>query len=164
MKFVRCSRMVAARSLISLPSPEAQPATPARPPTPSQRAASTVLPGQRTRSRQAQHEHAITACGIDAPGDVFHQWMGKEKITPEAAGNLFPIGRTGKADELTAAVLFLCSVVTRLFLLQVVQLGLAGLMDGSVSSARAAFRRGIRNAAELADISGRPRLGDWRRH
>jgi hypothetical protein len=60
--------------------------------------------------------------------------MGKEKITPEAAGNLFPIGRTGKADELTAAALFLCSVVTRLFVLQVVQPGLAGLMDGSVST------------------------------
>ena len=88
--------------------------------------------------------------------------MGKEKITPEAAGNLFPIGRTGKADELTAAALFLCSVVTRLFVLQVVQPGLAGLMDGSVSSARAAFRRGFRNAAELADISDRPRLGDRR--
>lgn len=57
--------------------------------------------------------NAICACGIDAPGDVFHQWMEKEKVAPEQAGKLFPIGRMGRADELTAAVLFLCSEQAR---------------------------------------------------
>lgn len=57
--------------------------------------------------------NAIAACGIDAPGDVFHQWMERENISPEDAGKLFPIGRMGRADELTAAVLFLCSEKAR---------------------------------------------------
>lgn len=57
--------------------------------------------------------NAICACGIDAPGDVFHQWMEKEGITAETAGKLFPIGRMGRADELTEAVLFLSSEQAR---------------------------------------------------
>ena len=57
--------------------------------------------------------NAICACGIDAPGDVFHQWMEKEGMTPQQAGELFPIGRMGKAEELTEAVLFLCSEKAR---------------------------------------------------
>jgi 3alpha(or 20beta)-hydroxysteroid dehydrogenase len=57
--------------------------------------------------------NAICACGIDAPGDVFHQWMEKEGVTAEVAGKLFPIGRMGRADELTEAVLFLSSEQAR---------------------------------------------------
>ncbi|MBN8929800.1 MAG: short-chain dehydrogenase [Rhodospirillales bacterium 69-11] len=57
--------------------------------------------------------NAIASCGIDAPGDVFHQWMERENLTAEDVGKLFPIGRMGKAEELTGAVLYLCSEQAR---------------------------------------------------
>jgi NAD(P)-dependent dehydrogenase (short-subunit alcohol dehydrogenase family) len=53
--------------------------------------------------------NAIAACGIDAPGDVFQQWVEKENIMAEQAGGMFPVGRMGTAEKLTAAVLLLCS-------------------------------------------------------
>jgi NAD(P)-dependent dehydrogenase (short-subunit alcohol dehydrogenase family) len=40
--------------------------------------------------------NAIAACGIDAPGDVFHQWMEKEKIPPERRAIFFPSAGWGK--------------------------------------------------------------------
>ena len=45
--------------------------------------------------------NAIAACGIDAPGDVFHQWMEKEKISPEAGRQFVshrPDGQGGRTD------------------------------------------------------------------
>ncbi len=33
--------------------------------------------------------NAIASCGIDAPGDMFHQWMEKEKISPEKRRQAF---------------------------------------------------------------------------
>ena len=39
--------------------------------------------------------------------------MKSGRCSRTAAGNLFPIGRMGKAEELTAAVLFLCSEQAR---------------------------------------------------
>ena len=69
----------------------------------------------------------------------------EKHLTPEA-----------RRDEETAQ--------RRLFLLQVVQPGLAGLMDGSVSDAGPVVRRRLRHAQKPGRISGRPRGLHGRRH
>jgi erythrin-vacuolar iron transport family protein len=51
----------------------------------------------------------------------------------------------------------------RMFVLQYVQPGLAGLMDGSVSTLAPLFAAAFRDSDELADFSGWTRCRGWRR-
>jgi NAD(P)-dependent dehydrogenase (short-subunit alcohol dehydrogenase family) len=53
--------------------------------------------------------NAIAACAVDAPGDMIWQWIDETGTKPEQITAAMPMGRMGKAEELVAAVMFLCS-------------------------------------------------------
>jgi NAD(P)-dependent dehydrogenase (short-subunit alcohol dehydrogenase family) len=53
--------------------------------------------------------NAIAACAIDVPGDMIWQWINETGTSPEQITAALPVGRMGKAQELVAAVMFLCS-------------------------------------------------------
>ena len=53
--------------------------------------------------------NAIAACAIDVPGDMIWQWIRETGTSPEQITSALPVGRMGKAAELVAAVMFLCS-------------------------------------------------------
>lgn len=53
--------------------------------------------------------NAIAACAIDVPGDMIWQWIRETGTSPEQIKAALPAGRMGRASELVAAVMFLCS-------------------------------------------------------
>jgi NAD(P)-dependent dehydrogenase (short-subunit alcohol dehydrogenase family) len=53
--------------------------------------------------------NAIAACAIDVPGDMIWQWIKETGTSPQQIMAALPVGRMGKAEELVAAVMFLCS-------------------------------------------------------
>jgi len=76
-----------------------------------------------------------------------------EKLARELGKKLTPQARA--TEDQTAR---------RMFMLQYVQPGLAGLMDGSVSTLAPSVRGGVRHAQYLVDVPRRTRGLDRRRH
>jgi NAD(P)-dependent dehydrogenase (short-subunit alcohol dehydrogenase family) len=53
--------------------------------------------------------NALAFAAIDIPGDMIWRFLDDQGITPEQLATSFPVGRMGRPEELTAAVMYLCS-------------------------------------------------------
>jgi NAD(P)-dependent dehydrogenase (short-subunit alcohol dehydrogenase family) len=86
-------------------------------------------------AREGISINCIAAGGLlaDEPS-VFSDFLAANKLDPAAVRQAFPIGRFGKAEELTSAVLFLCSMSSRFIT------GTTLVIDGGLTTGMAPSR------------------------
>ncbi len=87
-------------------------------------------------------------------GDLAEEEKGHEKLAVKLTGEILSPDVRAEEDKTRR----------RMFVLQYVQPGLAGLMDGSVSTLAPLFAAAFATAPELADVPGGPCRLDRRRH